>query len=80
VEIMREHAERLLGELRALVDECRDSEVPDFFHDTGRAAYFAAAFNALDGLLTSGQAAAPGDWRAATGGPDDDRLNIDFYP
>lgn len=48
-------ADELLAELRRMVEESRDDEVPDFFHDTGQAAWFANAFEELDWLLSDGQ-------------------------
>ncbi len=57
-----ERVDALLAELEMLVDESRDETLSDFYHDAGNGAYFAGAFDELNGLLRDG-AEPPKEWR-----------------
>lgn len=46
--------DELLAELRQLVDESRDAEMPDFFHVIDTGAWLASVFDQLDQALSAG--------------------------
>jgi hypothetical protein len=59
---MMSRADELLAELRLLVDESRDTEIPDFFHAIDNGAWLAGVFDELDKLLTE-QGELPQEWQ-----------------